>query len=61
MQRDTIENVFVVVEVEAGVAVGAECFTSSQAALQRAEQVRAKHDENDDDVQVFEATVRMGT
>jgi hypothetical protein len=51
------ETVFIVVEVQSGVAVGAECFTNMTAAQQRAAQVRSEHDENDDDVQVFEPTI----
>jgi hypothetical protein len=48
---------FVVVEVQAGIAVGAECFTTTSAAERRAEELRAEYDENSDDIQVFEATV----
>ena len=50
--------VFVVVEVQAGVAVGAQCFSNRPSAERQAELTRAELDENDDDVQVFETTIR---
>ncbi len=58
MQHDPKPRVFVVVEVMAGVATDAHCFARIEDAQTRAEQVRALHDENDDDVQVFETTVQ---
>ena len=58
MLPESRENLFVVVEVQAGVAVGAECFSDLVAARRRAEQVRAEYNVNDDDVEVFEATIK---
>lgn len=56
MQHDS-RTIFVVVWVQAGVAVSAECFRTTTAAQHRAEQLRTVYDENDDDIQVIETTV----
>ena len=51
------QQVFVVVEVQAGCAVEAQCFRRLADAQMHAEQARAGLDENDDDVQIFETTI----
>ncbi len=58
MQPESQPTVFVVVEVEAGCAIEAHCFSNLEEAQTRAEQLRAELDENDDDVQVFQTTVQ---
>jgi len=59
MINESSEQVFVVVEVQAGVVVGARCFSSFRNAEQRAEEARSQCDANDDDVQIFETTVEV--
>lgn len=49
--------VYVVVDVMSGVAVGAACFESDEAAEAHAARLRTQRDANDDDVQVFECAV----
>jgi hypothetical protein len=56
MHHET-QTIFVVVDVQAGIAVSAECFTTTGAAERRAEELRLVCAENEDDIQVFEASV----
>lgn len=58
MDSETADTVFVVVEVQAGVAVAAACFASRSTAERRAEIAMREHDANDDDVQVFETKIQ---
>lgn len=58
MPRKISNKVFVVVQVMAGVAVDAHCFCNMRVAEKFAKKSRLECDENDDDVQIFEATVQ---
>ena len=58
MSTQDDRNVFVVVEVMAGAAVGAECFDTQELAARYAESVRNEQDDNDDDTQVFETAIK---
>lgn len=61
MAEEAPKKIFIVVEVQAGVAVGAQCFSSRASAEQRADEARLHFDENDDDVQVFQTTTDAAT
>ena len=52
-------RIYTVVDVMSGVAVGVEHFLNSRDAKRRLNRLRIGRDLNEDDVQLFEATMKQ--